>query len=95
LRLANEVYAHVETEPALVASPLSKMPLIGRIWERVRPALHTLILYYVNRAASNQVATNRHLVSALNQLTGIALAQQRQILALQQELAALRQRDGG
>jgi hypothetical protein len=94
LRLANELYAEADTEPALPPSPLSRVPLIGRLWQRVRPSLHVLILFYVNRALAQQVTVNRHMVSVLNQLTEQLQAQQRTIAVLQSEIKALRQPDG-
>jgi len=91
LRLANELYAEADTEPALPPSPLTRVPLFGRLWQRVRPSLHVLILFYVNRALAHQVTVNRHLVSVLNQLTVQVEAQQRTIVALQSDIQALRQ----
>jgi hypothetical protein len=93
LRLANELYAQGDTEPALPPSPLSRLPVFGRLWQRLRPSLHVLILFYVNRALAQQVTVNRHLVSVLNQLTVQSQAQQRAIAALQSELQTLRQAD--
>ncbi len=95
LRLANELYAEADTEPALPPSALTRVPGFGRLWQRVRPSLHVLILFYVNRALAQQVTVNRHMVSVLNQLTEQAQAQQRAIAALQAEVQALRQADGG
>ena len=94
LQSVNELYAQIDTEPALPPSPLTRVPMLGRAWQRVRPSLHTLILYYVNRALAHQVTVNRHLVSVLNQLTKQSQAQQRAILALQSELLALRHPGG-
>jgi len=94
LRLANELYAEADTEPALPPSPLTRVPLFGRLWQRVRPSLHVLILFYVNRALAHQVTVNRHLVSVLNQLTVQVEAQQRTIAALQSDIQALRQPGG-
>jgi len=94
LRLANELYAEADTEPALPPSPLTRVPLFGRLWQRVRPSLHVLILFYVNRALAHQVTVNRHLVSVLNQLTVQVEAQQRTIVALQADIQALRQPGG-
>jgi len=94
LRLANELYAEADTEPALHPSPLTRVPLFGRLWQRVRPSLHVLILFYVNRALAHQVTVNRHLVSVLNQLTIQVEAQQRTIAALQSDIQALRQPGG-
>ncbi len=94
LRLANELYAEADTEPALPPSPLTRVPVVGRLWQRVRPSLHVLILFYVNRALGHQMTVNRHMVSVLNQLTEQAQSQQRTIAALEAELQSLRQTDG-
>jgi hypothetical protein len=93
LRLANELYAEFETEPALPPSPYTRLPVLGRLWQRFRPGLHLLILYYVNRATAQQASINRHLVSVLNQLTELTQAQQRTIADLQAQAEALRQQD--
>ena len=94
LQLANELYAQSDPEPALPPSPLSRLPVIGRVWQRLRPGVHVLILFYVNRSIAHQIAVNRHLVSVVNQLTQQSEAQQRAILALQAELQALREPKG-
>jgi hypothetical protein len=94
LRLANELYASMDTEPALTPSPLTRVPVLGPLWQRLRPAIHQLILVYVNRGLAQQMTVNRHLVSALNQLTQLTQAQQRAILALQSEVEALRGQRG-
>jgi hypothetical protein len=94
LRLANELYANMDTEPALAPSPLTRVPFLGRLWQRLRPTFHELILLYVNRSIAQQVAVNRHLVSTLNQLTLLAQTQQRAIVALQTELQTLRRQAG-
>jgi hypothetical protein len=91
LRRANELYARFDTEPALAPSPLTRVPLLGPLWQRLRPSLHTLILIYVNRLAMRQANVNRHLVSTLNQLTVQCQEQQRAIQTLQAEVHALRQ----
>ena len=93
LRLANELFAEADTEPALPPSPLSRLPVFGRLWQKLRPSLHVLILFYVNRSMAHQVTVNRHTVSVLNQLTEQSQAQQRAIAALKAELESLRQSD--
>lgn len=90
LRRANESYAFFDTEPALAPSNLARLPVIGGLWQRLRPALHTLVLIYVNRLAAQQINVNRHLVSVLNQLTRQVHEQQQKITALEAELRTQR-----
>ena len=90
LRLANETYNKMDMEPELPPSPATRLPLIGPLWQRLRPAFHLLVLIYVNRAASQQIGVNRHMVSVLNQLTRTVEEQHRLIQALQTEVEKLR-----
>lgn len=90
LRRANEVYAYFETEPVLSPSALARLPIVGAWWQHLRPALHELVLIYVNRLAAQQININRHFVSVLNQLTVQVRQQQEQIAALEAEVQALR-----
>ena len=91
LRLANEVYTRAETAATLTPSLATRMPVLGRLWRLIRGEAHNLVLFYVNRAIAHQTSVNRHLVSALNRLTALSQEQQRTIVALQEEIAALRQ----
>ncbi len=90
LRLANDTFVRPPLEVMLPPSPASRLPVIGGLWQRLRPAVHHLILFYVNRAIAQEVTLNRHLVSVLNQLTRLTQEQQRAIIALQREVAELR-----
>lgn len=89
LRRANEAYVTYPTEPILTPSALSQLPLLGGLWNRLRPALHLLVLIYVNRYAAHQTTVNRHLVSTLNALTAQVRDQQQTITALEAEVRAL------
>lgn len=91
LRLANEAYAQVETAVNLAPSPATQLPVVGRLWGTIRREVHNLVLFYVNRAVGQQVEMNRYLVSVLNRLTALNQAQQREIAALQAELAERRE----
>jgi hypothetical protein len=91
LRLANERYGQLDTSPALVSSPATRLPLIGRLWQAIRGHAHSLVLFYVSRVAGYQMSMNRHLISVLNQLTRLTQEQQRTIIALQAEVEALRE----
>ena len=90
LRLANRHYANVETKPVLVSSPTTRLPVLGRLWSLIRGSTHNLVLFYVNRAVSQQVNINRHLVSVLNRLTAQAQEQEQKIAALQAEMNRLK-----
>ena len=92
LRLANDSFVDIETEPVLAPSPATAIPLLGRLWQLVRGGAHQLVLFYVNRAVAQQTGVNRHLVSALNRMTVLVEQQQRTIDQLQAEVDALRQR---
>jgi hypothetical protein len=93
LRMANEIYAQVETTAILVPSPATRVPILGRLWKLVRQEFHNLILFYVNRSNTHQTNVNRYLISALNQLTVLSQEQQRIITLLQKEIQALRQQE--
>jgi hypothetical protein len=64
LRRANELYTLFDAELVLALSPLTRVPLLGALWKRLRPSLQ-LILLYVNRLGAQQANVNRHLVSVL------------------------------
>src|SRR4051812_48237361 len=55
LRMANSAYVIPTLQPVLPPSPASRVPILGTLWQRIRPALHALILVYVNQALSSQV----------------------------------------
>jgi hypothetical protein len=42
------------------------IPVIGGIWQRLRLQLHSLVVFYVGRAADTQVRFNTHVVRVLN-----------------------------
>lgn len=91
LRQANGLYGRPETGPVLVASPATRVPVLGRLWGMIREQAHGLVLFYVNRALAHQTAINRHTISALNQLTLISQEQQRTIARLEEEIGRLRE----
>lgn len=91
LRLANRHYANVETKPVLVSSPTTRLPVVGRLWSLIRSSTHNLVLFYVNRAVTQQVNINRHLVSVLNRLTAQLQEQEEKIATLQAEIERLKE----
>ena len=92
LERVNKIYFEFETEPELLASPATRIPILGNLWGLIRRHAHTLTLFYTNRAIRQQTNVNRHMVSALNLLTVAWQEQQRTILALQEEIESLRER---
>lgn len=85
LDAAYRAFRYPPADLALAPSPATRLPLIGRLWARVRENVHVLPLFYVHRTATRQVAVNRALIGVLNLLT---LRIQRQ----RAELAGLRER---
>ena len=61
--------AQVDTDPLLVDSPSTQIPVIGRLWSSIRGAAHNLVLFYVNRSIAHQTNINSYMVSVLNRLT--------------------------
>lgn len=90
LHLANTLYTDVETESILAPSPATRLPVIGKLWATIREQAHSLVRFYVNRAVAHEVEVNRHLVNSLNLLTAENQRQQREIVRLQEQVAALR-----
>jgi hypothetical protein len=70
------------------------MPVVGGLVQRVRSALHDLVIYYVNMLGSKQAMFNESILYALNALVeGLERDVERQsqeIASLQQELELLR-----
>ena len=79
-------------EPVLAPSPATQLPVVGRFWSRIRGQVHSLVLFYVNRAVRDQSRLNVDLISALNELTRVVQEQQAEIDALRDE--ARRAADG-
>lgn len=75
--------------PVLAASPATRIPLIGDLWQLVRKQFHELVLFYVNRAASHQTKVDNHIISTLNELTRVIQTQQEEIDRLQGEIQVL------
>jgi hypothetical protein len=88
LRQLNNLETAVTT-PNLAPSPATRLPLLGSLWGLIRQQVHELILYYVNRSAARQARQESHLISLLNEQTRLLMAQQAEIDALKQQVAAL------
>lgn len=89
LRLVNEMYAVVDTDPVLAPSPATRVPVLGKLWQLVRGFFHQLVLFYVNRAVAQQTSVNSNLVSVLNRMTVVMEEQQRTIERLERQVAEL------
>lgn len=94
LKRANRLYADLGVDLMLAPSPMTRVPVLGPLWAKVRREAHALVLFYLGRLAQKQLAVNRHLVSTLNRMAVQLQEQQRQIRALQSEIAALRRQRG-
>ncbi len=89
LRRAGVAYDKVGVDLTLTPSHL---PLIGALVQRVRAALHTLVVYYVNRLAGQQARVNEMLVRVLMGLTKALEASRAENARLHQEVEALEAR---
>ncbi len=84
LKQANQSPA-AAVEPVLAPSPATQLPVVGRLWGRIRGQVHSLVLFYVNRAVRDQSRLNVELISVLNELTRVVQDQQVEIDALRAE----------
>jgi hypothetical protein len=87
LRRANTLYDRVTVKQYV--SP-RHAPLIGPLIQRVRAALHDLVIYYVNMLGSKQVLFNESLVYLLNGLVQGLEKDAEELTALRQEVQELR-----
>jgi hypothetical protein len=62
---ANQTYDKLYVAPYL--TPV-KIPLFGALWQKLRGALHSLAIFYVNRLAEVQMRFNGHTVRVLNEI---------------------------
>jgi len=72
-RLDRDVYdelyeANQEFDKGHVTSYLTPthIPLIGGVWQWFRSRLHSLVMFYVDRAADAQIRFNTHVIRVLN-----------------------------
>lgn len=90
LRRANALYHELDVRDALGPSPATRIPVLGRLWGRVRREAHNLVLFYLGKLAQRQVAVNRHVVSTLNRMAVQMEEQRRRLSALEEEIERLR-----
>ena len=85
LRKANDLYYQVGVESSLAPSPVTRLPVLGRLWGRIRQEAHNLVLFYVGKLARQQLAINRHTVSTLNRMAVQLHEQRNQLETLREE----------
>lgn len=85
LEQADRLHNNVWPVLSLAPSRATQVPVIGKVWQRVREQAHRLVLYYVEMTASKQIGFNEHVVGSLNRLA----AMQEKLSVLEAEVAAL------
>jgi hypothetical protein len=71
---------------------LSKLPLLGLVWQRIQREGHNLAIFYVDSFAGEVVTFQRHVAGVLNRLVGWSQAKESEIALLQKEIKDLRER---
>ena len=92
LRKVNDLYYQIGVDASLSPSPVTQLPVLGRLWGRIRREAHNLVLFYLGKLARQQLAVNRHAVSTLNRMAVQLQEQQRELHALRGEIERLRSR---
>lgn len=75
-----------ETAPNLASSPATSVPILGKLWGRIRGQMHELILFYVNRSGATSGRVDGQLIQAIETLSNIVAQQQAEIESLKREL---------
>jgi hypothetical protein len=81
-------YGKVSVEMALTQT---RLPVIGGLVQRLRAALHALVLFYVNRLAARQIQVNEQVARALAALVHDVETEVRDLRARVAELEAGRE----
>jgi hypothetical protein len=68
----------------------NKLPLVGKLVQKVRKALHDVAIFYVNKSAGSQLLFNQASVSAISQLIAATRQHEAELAALRAELDELR-----
>ena len=79
---------HFERDLHLNDTSWSQLPLLGGLVQKLRRGLHSIALFYTNRALQHQQQVNKQLWESVGRLTAVTQTQQRTIQALQAQLAA-------
>lgn len=84
-------YDKIQVELSLTAS---RVPVVGSLMQRIRHALHSVILYYLNQLAAKQIRFNEAVARSLRGIVRAAAADQKQEEddALRDEITRLRKR---
>ena len=59
--------AQSQNDVGLLVTP-TRVPIVGPVVDFVRRKFHELVVFYVNRSATNQARVNHHILTALNLL---------------------------
>ncbi len=82
LQAARRALAQAETAPNLANSPALSVPILGKLWGRIREQMHELVLFYVNRSGATTSRVDAQLIEAVTALTALVEAQQAELEAL-------------
>ena len=100
----DELYQANQTSDKLYVAPFLtpvNIPMFGALWQKLRGALHSIAVFYVNRLAEAQMRFNGHTVRVLNEIVRGLDADtmpdkveqlERRVRALEAELMAQEQR---
>ena len=83
---AKRALESAETAANLASSPATSVPVLGRLWGRIRGQMHELILFYVNRAGATHGRVDGQLIQAVETLSAIVEQQQQEIESLKQQV---------
>ncbi len=77
----------VDVAIILAPSPVSRLPLIGKLWNRIRYYAHRLVAFYTQRAILQQATVNQELLDSLENLTDLTIDLSRKVERLERRLA--------
>lgn len=77
------------TAAHLAPSPVTRLPVVGRLWSLLRGQTHELVLFYVNRHLAHQAKVNHAIERALRELSALLAQQDARIDELQARLDEL------
>lgn len=88
MQQAADTIPNFERDLHLNDTSWSQLPLLGGLVQKLRRGLHSIALFYTNRALQHQQQVNKQLWESVGRLTAVTQTQQRTIQALQAQLAA-------
>ncbi len=92
LRQVNRPHQILGIQRLMRSSFLTKLPVIGLIWQKIQRAGHDLVIFYVNGLAEEVASYQQHVARVLNRLVGRNQAQEIELKLLQAEVQALKER---